>query len=196
MVVILLTNHTRRSMNKIQRVSLFLRFVFQIAFVVLPLMLALYWIFAPQLNLNSMRYNLPIISFIPDGIEILHPITGTDALWGFLIGLLPTTIEMMILYFLIKLFKLYEQGKIFTLPNVECLKKIGICMLINQGASLIYEALISFVLTMHNPAGHRMASVFFGTYDIYNIVTAIMVIVISWIMAEGCKLHEEQQLTV
>jgi hypothetical protein len=41
-----------------------------------------------------------------------------------------------------------------------------------------------------------MASVSFDTYDIYNIVTAIMVIVISWIMAEGCKLNEEQQLTV
>lgn len=183
-------------MNKIQRVSLFLRFVFQIAFVVLPLMLALYWIFAPQLNLNSMHYNLPIINFIPDGIKILHPITGVDALWGFLIGLLPTTIEMMILYFLIKLFKLYEQGKIFALSNVKYLKKIGICMLINQEVSFIYEALISFVLTLHNPAGHHTASISFGTYDIYNIVTAIMVIVISWIMAEGCKLNEEQQLTV
>jgi hypothetical protein len=184
-------------MNKIQRVSFFLRVIFQIAFVVLPLMLALYWIFAPQLNLNSMRHHLPIgISCIPDGTEILHPITSADALWGFLIGLLPTVIEMMILYFLIKLFKLYEQGKIFTLSNVEYLKKIGICMLINQGASFIYEALISFALTLHNPAGHHAASVSFGTYDIYNIVTAIMVIVISWIMAEGCKLNEEQQLTV
>ena len=77
---------------------------------------------------------------------------------------------MMILYFLIKLFKLYEQGKIFALSNVKYLKKIGICMLINQEVSFIYEALISFVLTLHNPAGHHTASISFGTYDIYNIV--------------------------
>ena len=178
-------------MNKIQRLSMFLRVIFQIAFVVWPLVLALYWIFAPQ----HFPYNFSI-NFIPNGTEILHPITGADSLWGFLIGLLPTIIEMIIIYFLIKLFKLYEQGEIFTLSNVEYLKKIGICMLINQGIGFIYDALITFVLTMHNPPGHRVASFTFSNHDACNVVTAIMIIVISWVMAEGCKLKEELKYTV
>lgn len=178
-------------MNKIQRVSLFLRTIFQIAFIVWPLALALYWFFAPQSILN----NLPI-SFIPKGTEILHPITYADAFWGFLIGLLPITIEMLIIYFLIRLFKLYEQGKIFTLLNVKYFRNIGICMLINQGIGFVYDVLITFVLTLHNPPGYHVASFTFNNHDAYNIVTAIMVIVISWIMAEGCKLQDEQQLTV
>lgn len=178
-------------MNKIQRASVFLRVIFQIAFVMWPLILALYWIFSvPQVPSPL------IISFIPNGTEILHPLTRADTLWGFLIGLLPTAIEMIIIYFLIKLFKLYEQGKIFTLSNVEYLRKIGIFMLINQGAGFIYDALITFVLTMHNPRGHWSSSFTFSNHDVYNIVTAIMVIVISWIMAEGCRLQEEQKYTV
>lgn len=177
--------------NKIQRVSKFLRVIFQIAFVVWPLMLALYWVLLLHHGANNL-----LVDFIPKGTEILHPITRTDAFLGFLIGLLPTTIGMIIIYFLIKLFKLYEQGKIFTLSNVEYLRKIGTFMLINEGAGFIYDALITFVLTMHNPKGHWVSSFTFSNYDLYAIFTAIMVIVISWIMAEGCKLNEEQQLTV
>jgi hypothetical protein len=148
----------------------------------------------PQLIQSASPHSS--VSFIPNGTEILHKITRIEALWGFLIELLPTVVEMMIIYFFIKLFKLYEQGKIFTLPNVEYLRKIGICMLINQGVGFIYDGLISFMLTLHNPAGHHLSLVTFSNYDVYNIVTAIMVITISWIMAEGCKLNEEQQLTI
>lgn len=179
-------------MNKIQRVSLFLRVIFQIAFVVWPILLIMYWSFAQYLIPNFMH----IISLIPSGLEILHPITTTDAFFGILIGLLPSAIIMTILYFLIKLFKLYEQGKIFTVLNVKYIKNVGITMLIGQVVNFIYEALISFALTFHNPAGHKVAVVTFGNADLYNIFTAIMVIVISWIMAEGCKLQEENQYTV
>lgn len=179
-------------MNKIQRVSLFLRVIFQIALVLWPILVITYWSFAQSLIPNFMG----VISLIPHGLEILHPITTADAFWGFLISLLPSVIIMTILYFLIKLFKLYEQGKIFTLLNVKYIKNIGITMLIGQIVNFIYEGLITFALTFHNPAGHKVASVTFGSPDIYNILTAVMVIVISWIMAEGCKLQEENQYTV
>lgn len=179
-------------MNKIQRVSLFLRVIFQLAFVAWPILVITYWSFAPSLIPNFMH----IISFIPDRLEILHPITTGDAFWGCLISVLPSAIIMTILYFLIKLFKLYEEGKIFTRLNVKYLKNIGITMLIGQVINFISEGLMSFALTFHNPVGHRIASFSFGTPDVYNILTAIMVIVISWIMAEGCKLQEENQYTV
>lgn len=183
-------------MNKIQRVSSFLRVIFQVAMVAWPLMLMLYWILAPRHGSEFHGYNLPIVNFIPNGLEILHPITTTDVFWGVVIGLLPLVVIMTIFYFLTKLFKLYEQGKIFTALNVRYIKNIGITMLIGQVVNFIYEALISFALTFHNPAGHKFSSISFGSFDMYNIITAIMVIVISWIMAEGCKLQEENQYTV
>lgn len=179
-------------MQKIQRVSFILRIIFQIAFVLWPIMIISYWVFSQYLIPNFTH----LISLIPANLEILHPITATDIFWGITIGILPTTIVMTILYFLIKLFKSYEQGKIFTLQNVKYLKNIGITMLISQIVSFIYDGAISFALTYHNPPGHKIASITFGNYDAYNIVTAIMVIVISWVMAEGCKLQDENQYTV
>lgn len=179
-------------MNKIQRVSFFLRVIFQIALVLWPIMVIMYWSFSQYLIPNFIH----IISLIPAGLEILHPITATDVFWGIVISVLPSAVIMTILYFLIKLFKLYEQGKIFTMLNVKYLKNIGVTMLIGQIVGLIYDGLISFALTFHNPPGHWVASVTFSNYDVYNILTAVMVIVISWIMEEGCKLQEENQYTV
>jgi len=176
-------------MNKIQRVSKVLRIVFQIAFVLWPLVLAIHWYFAIGHTSTNLLFN-----FIPEGI--IHPISRIEALLGFLIGLIPITIEMTIIYFLTKLFKLYEQGKTFTLSNVEYLHKIGIWMLIKQAVGFFYDALLTFVLSIHNPPGHHFAAFTFSNYDVYNIVIAIMVIVISWIMAEGCKLQEEQKYIV
>jgi hypothetical protein len=69
-------------------------------------------------------------------------------------------------------------------------------MLVGQVVNIIYEALISFALTFHNPAGHRVVVAGFDNLDVYNILTATMIIVISWIMAEGCRLQEENQYTV
>ncbi|MFA6408802.1 MAG: DUF2975 domain-containing protein [Gammaproteobacteria bacterium] len=178
-------------MNKIQRVSLFLRIIFQIALVIWPILLVTYWSFAEYFISKA-----DFLSLIPGHLEILHPITTADAFWGFVIGLLPLVVTMTILYFLTKLFKLYEKGKIFTLSNVKYIKNIGITMLIGQVVHFIYDLLISFALTFHNPAGHKVALFTFGNYDAYNIITAIMVIVISWIMAEGCKLQEESKYTV
>ena len=178
-------------MNKIQRVSLFLRIFFQIALLIWPILLIIYWSFA-----STLIPKADFLSLIPSHLEILHPITSKDAFLGFVIGLLPLTIEMTIFYLLSKLFKLYEQGKIFTLRNVKYIKNIGITMLIGQLVQFIYEGLISFALTYHNPSGHKVALFTFGNYDAYNIVTAVMIIVISWIMAEGCKLQEESKYTV
>lgn len=180
-------------MNKIQKVSFFLRSFFQIIFFVLPILLVLFWLFAPVLY---PLYPYAATYFIPSGIEILHPLSVTNCLFGFLINLLPTVVTMYILHFLIKLFSLYEKGAIFTYENAKYIKKIAITMLIGQFVRFIYEVLISIALTIDNPAGHRVGTITFNNYDVYNIITAIMLIVISWIMAEGAKLKEEQSLTV
>ena len=73
---------------------------------------------------------------------------------------------------------------------------IGILILAGQIIGFIHEILIGIVLTMHNPVGHRLASFNFDSYNVYFIVIAIMIILISWIMGEAVKLKEEQQYIV
>jgi len=55
---------------------------------------------------------------------------------------------------------------------------------------------MGFILTWRNPPGHRFASITLIQTNIGVILVALMVILISWIMLEGCKIREEQQLTV
>lgn len=115
---------------------------------------------------------------------------------GYLVSLAPMVVELCIIYFLIKLFQLYEKGEIFSLQNVRYIRNIGLVLLIEQVVSPIYEAVMGLVLTWGNPPGHRYASITLDGTNVGIVLTALLIILISWIMAEACQLHEEQELTI
>lgn len=189
-------------MEKIKRVSLFFRIIFQIIFILSPIILIIGWINAPNsLSLLGGAINLNIIprTYLGLGFHntaILHELNASEKLLGFLVGSMPLLVELFILYSLIKLFKLYEQGEIFSLQNVRYIRNIGYGLLVGQIIHPIYEFLMGIVLTWRNPPGHRFASMTLDQTNIGILLTAVLVILISWIMAEGCKLREEQQLTI
>jgi hypothetical protein len=180
-------------MKNIQKVSFVLRMVFQSLLVLLPIMLLVFWVYAPYFYEHFRDF---ANYYIPSGIEILHPLTAINCVFGFLANLLPTAVTMTILFFLIRLFKLYEKGEIFAKQNAKYIHNIALVMLIGQGVNFIYEALISLDMTFDNPAGKKVAVVTFGTCDIYNIITAVMLLVVSWIMLEAAKLQEEHKYIV
>lgn len=103
---------------------------------------------------------------------------------------------MITFYFLIKLFQLYERTEIFTLRNVTYIRNIGYAMLVKQLLNPVYQGLITGALTFNNPHGYRYATIGFGSTDLIAIVTALIIILVSWIMAEGCKLNDEQKYIV
>ena len=105
-------------------------------------------------------------------------------------------IELYILYSLIKLFGLYSKGEIFSVNNVRYIRNIGYALLFTQIVNPLYQVLMGAVLTLHNPPGHRFLSITLDQTNLGIILIALIVILISWIMAEGCKLREEQQLTI
>ena len=183
-------------MDKIKRVSLFFRAVFQIVLVVLPIILVFAWVTSPEsLVIMGGVINM---SFIPSAYSnsILHVLTPIDRLLGFGISSIPMLIEFYILYSLIKLFDLFSKGEIFSVNNVRHIKNIGYALLASQAVNPFYESFMGVALTLHNPKGHRFASITFDQTNISIILVALIVILIAWIMAEGCKLREEQQLTI
>jgi hypothetical protein len=201
MPILNLTNW-RKWMNKIQQVSLFFRVVFQILFIVLPVLLIIGWMSASQSLV--MLHGIIEMDFIPraytatiaHGSDILHVLTPEEKILGFCIAVIPLLIELYILYSLIKLFKLYEKNEIFSLKHVRYIKKIGYALLIGQIIHPFYEGLMGLVLTWHNPPGAHLIKVTLDQTNIGILFTALLVILISWIMAEGYKLREEQQLTI
>lgn len=203
-------------MNKIKRVSLFFRIIFQIIFIAIPILLIFSWIYAPEpLNLfiGIIKFNaIPSTYAGPHvyakGAYLLHPPMGApepvllhilswkEKCLGFLVSLLPTTIDLIVLYCLIKLFRLYEQGEIFSINNVKYIRNIGYALLIGQLLNPIYQGLMGIVLTWNNPKGHRFAAISLDQTNLGILLVGLMVILISWIMTEGCRLREEQQLTI
>jgi len=182
-------------MNKIQRVSYYFRILFQLIFISMPILQAIGWSYAP----GVLNFRLGVIDMIPEMYRshIMVNAFGLDTkMLGFLVSMVPISINLLVLYFLIKLFKLYEQGEIFSLINVGYLRKIGYALLIGQLINPVYEFVMGAVLTWHNPPGHGIAMITIGTTNLGIVLMALLVILISWIMAEGCKLREEQQLTV
>lgn len=185
---------TMVNLQKIQRVSYWSRRVFQSLLILIPLWSVIFW-----LNVQYFYTQHPQIStlFISQSWTISHPFTGMDIFWGLSISFLfSTSFTLLILYFLICLFKLYEQGEIFTFQSVQYLKKIGYTILVSQIAGLFNDAALSLALTFNNPVGQRATSFGINQNNLFAVITAIMIIFISWIMAEACKLQEDQQYTV
>lgn len=183
-------------MNKIQRVSSFFKIMFQIIFVLIPILHIIGWMNAPE-TFSIMEKTLSMNVIPPPYRDaILHKMSGEEKFLGGLIGTAPLIIDLFIIYSLIKLFRLYEAGEIFSMRNVEYIRNIGYALLAVEIVNPVYQGVLGVMLTWNNPPGHKFASVTLDQTNIGMVLTALLVILISWIMAEGCKLREEQQLTV
>lgn len=181
-------------MNKIQRVSFCFKILFQITMVTMFLLQILGWIQAPE----AVKWPFLWFSVIPRTyINIVPPMmTLNMKLMGFAASMVPVIIEMFVLYFLIKLFQSYEQGEYFSLNNVRYIRNVGYALLLDQFVNPFYQFVMGVVLTWNNPPGHRIAAITLNQTNLGMVITAFLVLVISWIMAEGYKMREEQQLTI
>lgn len=195
-------------MDRIKLVSIFFRVVFQIIFIALPILLIISWIYAPnELVLLAGVIKLNAIPATYSGMHIydvqgvtdkaiLHTLTVNEKVLGCLVSAIPMMIKMFIFYCLIKLFKLYERGEIFSLGLVKYIHNIGCALLVSQLLEPFYQFAMGYVLTINNPPHYRYAAITLDQNNIGVLLIALLVMLISWIMAEGCKLNEEQQLTV
>lgn len=183
-------------MSNIQKVSQWFKWLFQLMVIAMPILLMVFWIDAPSpVSSAAASYGM-VISYIPKGINIIHPLSAETKLLGFVISLIPLTVQMFVLYFLIRLFRSYEKCDIFSYKNVCYIKYIGIALFVGQIFSPIYQALLSAALTWHNPHGERYVHISFSGVNLGILLTALMVILISWIIAEGYKLKEDQRYTI
>ena len=178
--------------TKIQRTSRFFRLFFQAVFIILPCIQIIAWMMAPQ----PLPVFFGYIRVIPTSVEVLHHLSWTTKFYGFLLSSISLIIVEFILYYLIRLFRLYEQGEIFTAANVSYIRKSGYALLLMQIMAPITEGFLTLIISWGNPPGHRIAAASVSGLDLTLIITAFMVILISWIMTEGCRLREEQQLTI
>ena len=177
-------------MKKIEYVSLFFRIFFQITFLSLIVAQILGWMYAPA---RGGFFNV-----IPQSYQtlIMSHLDANTKLAGFFISTIPLIIKLIVLYSLIKLFRLYQQREFFSAENVKYIRNAGYALLLFEIVKPITDFLLGFVLTSGNPPGFRIAMITFDDANIGMILTSLVIILNSWIMSEGCKLKDEQQLTI
>ena len=115
---------------------------------------------------------------------------------GFVASLLPVGVMVFGLLTLRTLFRLYEDGVIFSAANVRCFRRLGYAFIAWVLANIAYTPLLSVIITAVNPPGERALVVEVGSSELSALITGGIVLLIAWVMDEGRKLEDEQAHTV
>ena len=165
-----------------------LRFLLAVAFWLIPLVTVAYWLCANMLPLEEAQRALlvPIPGDLPLSARLMA-IAAT---------MLPAGVSMYGVWVLKRLFGLYEQGEIFTESTVGCFRSLARTLFLWFGASVLSVPLLSLALTLHFPPGERMVSLSLGSPDLTALFVGAMLRVAAWVMAEGHRLSQDQELTI
>lgn len=178
-------------MSKLNKISNRFQSLFKILFFVYPLLVISTW-----LSLITIPVEAFTFTRLPVDVD-LQSLRFMTRFLACMVQMIPTIIVMLGFYYLIQLFKLYAQNIIFDPKNVILIKKIGYTLIAQVFVSLlITQPLLSFILTMDALPGQREIAVGFGSEEISNLIIGGIVVLISWVMAEGGKLEEEKNLTI
>lgn len=161
-----------------------------------------WWFFLEFIPLSELqRMSGGINSWMGASLIVNHTtlpqFTWKVKLIGATLALFPAAIQFLFMRQWVKLFGLYRNGKIFALENVHCFAMLGRFLL----ALSIYDIVLSMpihslVLTLDNPPGQHALSIGFSSDHIPTLATSLALIVIAWVMEEGCHLHREADLVV
>lgn len=188
-------------MNKIQKSSRRIRILFQLCFFAVPILSLAYWLFfnsfveGSQSDLYGIFFKF---SYSQDALPAssLNPLSLGNRLLCFAIDMLPKGAIMYCFFHLIKLFKLYELGQIFSRDNINHIRKVSYGMFVLVVANFIAYALHSLAISFTNPVGQRTLSLRFDGGDFSILVIAFIILLISNIMDEGRKLKDEADQTI
>ena len=109
-------------------------------------------------------------------------------------------------WFAYKLFSVYAQGGLFSKEIVRFIRRIGYVSILlgiehsfffMLGVEGPYLAVLHFLGIAYFPFSFGLASMmWFGLELFFRVIPGFSIICIAWIMDEGRKIREEQELTV
>lgn len=199
------------NLDKIKRLSKLVKFICVVLLLIIPIIDAIFWIFctpvienipaqtrAQQKSPDTNTYLTWQIPNMPIGFTKTNnlfsslnktTLSSKERLFGFISDLLPMLINMFLIAILISLFKLYASGIIFTMENVRCYQYLGWLLILKPFIISLYDSLL------YSLANYPGFSIGFGN-DIVATFTGLVVLIISWVMAQGYKIEEEQAYTI
>lgn len=173
---------------RIQRASRRLRHLLIVVACLMPAINGVVWLY---INQWPEVFQSKLIPYF-----VSMPLPLSARLMGFGITMLPTGIAMLGVFYLMRLFRLYEQGEIFRSSNVRCFRNLSRVLVGWFFIGILHRSLLSVVLTLHHPPGQRYITLELGSPDLTALLIGCVLAVIAWVMDEGRKLQEEQDFTV
>jgi len=178
--------------DKIKRVSRRFRILFQFLFYITPAMIVWFWL--------SIHGAFDIFSQFGIGSEFfVWPTTlnGLTRFLGIMASILPASIFMYSVHQLIKIFRHYEEGDIFSTDNANRYKKLAYALFAQVIGGLFYKTLMSLVMTFQNTgAGQKIIAINVDGMDFVVLITGGIILLIAWVMTEAQKVSEDQSFTV
>lgn len=171
--------------SRIQKTSRMLYLLYSALLFIIPLAVAFYWI-----AFNGSDLPLPRVVERLD-LHSSVPYPASTLLLGFLVTLIPASVLMFGALQLRKLFRLYSTGEFFSRANSNCLRNLSIALLAWSPARMLFDALISVLLTSSNPAGQRFVTVSLEEIELTALLLGLNFLVVAWVMGEACKLQED-----
>ncbi|MEZ8786445.1 DUF2975 domain-containing protein [Vibrio splendidus] len=182
-------------MSNIQKQSRRVRMLLQSLFVLTPIMVCYFWLtvetpydFISSTGIFYLTYDI--------GNYTMLPLTMTTRIVAAFTSLLMSSILMYALMVLIRLFRNYERGEIFSLENAMSYQKLGYSLFYWVLGSVIYGSLMSVILSFNNPPGERIFEISFVGMDFLTLILGIIILIISWVMKEGYILADEHSQTI
>lgn len=122
------------------------------------------------------------------------PLDIGPTLLGFAVSNITVVVASMIVWQLITLFRLYRDGKIFAMDNVNCYHNIANYIILYVFAGFAVGLLMGPALTYNL----EETTVSFGLTDsdITLLIIGIMIRLIAKVMREAKGLYDEQTLTI
>jgi len=90
-----------------------------------------------------------------------------------------------------QLFASYAQGRVFSPEPLRHLNNVATALFLGVITDFAMQAPISYLLSLHNPPGHREISLSFGTSDAAWLFIAGTVLVIARVMGEARRVADE-----
>ncbi|WP_250656253.1 DUF2975 domain-containing protein [Alkalimarinus coralli] len=182
-------------MHNIQKQSRRVRLFLQFLFPFVPSAMIYFWLTVqtPYDFLTSagiVELSLDIESLTSE------PLSNMTRLLAIVASLFISGIFLYALSTLIRLFRNYENGEIFSLENAVCYQKLGYCLFYWVIGGIIYGGVMSVILSFNNPPGERVLSLSFAGMDFITIVIGFLILIISWVMKEGYKIADENSHTI
>lgn len=189
-------------MEKIARVSLFIRLLIILVASINIIVIVVAIITQSESNSaeltvgKSQSYVSQVVS-LPESSRGFAEELLAEGFNSHEIILIPELLFYLFIYLsLIKLFGLYQRGGIFTINHTKQLRNIGTCLLVWPVFDFLYPILLTLLFRSTGLSDSLPLVLSIGTDQLLKLLVGLIIFVMSWIMMEGQRLQQEQELTI